>query len=255
VINRGKLQTNDPNGYIALLAPEVRNQGYILARGGSSAAVALASGAQISLDFHGNQLVSVRVDASVYRSLIVNKRVVEVPGGLVVIAANSAAQLMGSVIKNSGRISSTSMVADGGVIKIVAGTVDNRGVIVANSNANQGSGGFVSVIADTIRLANRSLISASARTQGNGGVITLAARQANNLAGRLFAKGGSISGDGGQIQTLSLGSLTAEDSLSVNAGACRYVDYQHSRYNLVQCSSAGYFTCINAHQCDDTIVF
>jgi filamentous hemagglutinin family protein len=34
VVNRGRLQTTDAQGYIALLAPEVRNEGVIVAKGG-----------------------------------------------------------------------------------------------------------------------------------------------------------------------------------------------------------------------------
>lgn len=54
VINHGKLQTNDPKGYIALLAPEVRNEGYILAKGVIANTVALASATQVTLDFRGD---------------------------------------------------------------------------------------------------------------------------------------------------------------------------------------------------------
>ncbi|MEY4481958.1 MAG: hypothetical protein RIQ84_1120, partial [Pseudomonadota bacterium] len=61
VTNYGKLQTNDPKGYIALLAPEVRNEGYILAKGGVANTVALASGSQVTLDFRGDQLMTVKV--------------------------------------------------------------------------------------------------------------------------------------------------------------------------------------------------
>jgi len=64
VVNLGKIQTRDPKGYIALLAPEVRNEGYILAKGGAGNTVALASGSQITLDFRGDQLMTVVANRS-----------------------------------------------------------------------------------------------------------------------------------------------------------------------------------------------
>ncbi len=129
VVNEGKISVNDPNGYIALLAPEIRNEGYLLARKGPNNAVALAAGEQITLDFRGDQLISVNIDKAAYGALIENKRVVEVKGGLVVVAAGSANQLMGSVIKNTGRISASSMVNNGGVIELVAANVTQAGTV------------------------------------------------------------------------------------------------------------------------------
>ncbi len=115
IVNEGKISVNDLNGYIALLAPEIRNEGYLLARKRPNNAVALASGEQITLDFRGDQLISVNADKATYGALIENKRVVEVKGGLIVVAAGSANQLMNSVIKNAGRISASTMVNNGGV--------------------------------------------------------------------------------------------------------------------------------------------
>ncbi len=129
IINEGKISANDPNGYIALLAPEIRNEGYLLARKGANSAVALAAGEQITLDFRGDQLISVNIDKATYGALIENKRVVEVKGGLIVVAAGSANQLMGSVIKNTGRISASTMVNNGGVIELVAANVTQAGTV------------------------------------------------------------------------------------------------------------------------------
>ena len=153
VTNRGSLKANE---YVALMAPEVRNEGVIIASGGTgNNAVAVASGSSVTLNFNGNQFVSVSVNVSVYKSLIVNKRLIEAPGGAVIIAANSAAQLMASVIKNSGRVSTTSMVSNGGRIEIIAGTVKNSGVLVANANGTTGNAGSIQVKGDTITLTER----------------------------------------------------------------------------------------------------
>jgi filamentous hemagglutinin family protein len=219
VVNYGKLQTNDPKGYIALLAPEVRNEGYILAKGGAANTVVLASGSQVTLDFRGDQLMTVKVDASAYKSLIDNKRLVQVEGGMVVIAANSAAQLMGSVIKNSGRISTSSMVNNGGIIEILADTVQNLGTIVANAKGNTGNGGQISIKGNTIALADTSKIKANAKEQGNGGQIIVLSNKKTEVSGILEAKGGQTSGNGGLVETSSKEVLAISSSTKVDTSA------------------------------------
>ncbi|WP_143744020.1 beta strand repeat-containing protein, partial [Polynucleobacter cosmopolitanus] len=219
VVNHGKIQTKDPKGYIALLAPEVRNEGYILAKGGAANVVALASGSQVTLDFRGDQLMTVKVDASAYKSLIENKRVVQVDGGMVVIAANSAAQLMGSVIKNSGRISTSSMVNNGGVIEILADTVQNLGAIIANATGNTGNGGQINIKGNNIALADSSKIKANAKEQGNGGQIIVLSEKKTQVSGVLEAKGGKTSGNGGFIDTSSKEVLEISSKTKVDTSA------------------------------------
>ena len=217
ILNQGKLKAND---YVALMAPEVRNEGVIVAYGGTgNNAVALASGSSVTLNFNGNQFVSVSVNASVYRSLIENKRLIEAAGGTVIIAANSAAQLMASVIKNSGRVSTTSMVASGGKIEIIAGEVTNSGSLVANARGASGDGGRVSIAGDTITLTNTSKIAANSKIAGNGGVIHIMSNKLTSIAGRLLAMGGSQSGNGGQIETSSHQQLIIDSSTTVSTNA------------------------------------
>ena len=163
VINEGKIKTNVEGGYIALLAPEVRNDGYLLARKGAGT-VAMASGEQITLDFQGNSLISLKVDKATYNGLIENKRVVEVNGGLVVIAAGSANQLMATVIRNTGRISATSAISSGGVIELVANTVTQAGKVTANSKTAEG--GQINIVGNDITLATNSKTTATGASGG-----------------------------------------------------------------------------------------
>jgi mucin-19 len=174
IINEGRISTNTDGGYIALLAPEVRNQGYLLALKGTGT-VAIGAGEQITLDFKGNALMSLKVDKSTYQSLIENKHVVETSGGLVVMAAGAANQLMGSVIKNTGRIAANSMVNNGGVIELVAAKVTQAGTVAANSQAGQG--GQINLVGKDITLAQDSKTTAIG-AQGGGQVnVGLAATQ------------------------------------------------------------------------------
>ena len=180
VVNEGKISVNDPNGYIALLAPEIRNEGYLLARKGPNNTVALASGEQITLDFRGDQLISVNIDKAAYGALIENKRVVEVKGGLVVVAAGSANQLMGSVIKNTGRISASSMVNNGGVIELVAANVTQAGTVAANGKGENSKGGQVNIVGENITLAQNSKTTATGKAGGGSVEVGLGRTQATN---------------------------------------------------------------------------
>ncbi|WP_128113639.1 filamentous hemagglutinin N-terminal domain-containing protein [Polynucleobacter necessarius] len=54
IVNKGTISTNVADGYIALLAPEVQNQGYVLATMGQGTVV-MAAGERITLNFQGNR--------------------------------------------------------------------------------------------------------------------------------------------------------------------------------------------------------
>ncbi|MBT8574590.1 filamentous hemagglutinin N-terminal domain-containing protein [Polynucleobacter paneuropaeus] len=165
IVNKGTITATDPNGYIALLAPEIRNQGYLIARMGPSSSVALASGEKISLDFRGTQLIGVSIDKAAYKALIENKRIIETNGGLIIVAAGTARELMSSVIQNTGRISANSIVDNGGVIELVADNVANSGSISANGGTN-GVGGQVNIVGNNITLAANSQTTATGNLGG-----------------------------------------------------------------------------------------
>lgn len=180
IINKGTIRTNQTNqdgstegGFIALLAPEVRNQGYLLAQKGGT--VAIGSGNQITLHIQGQTLVAFKVEESVYNGLISNKRVIEAPGGLVVLATGAANQLMAGVIKNTGRIAANSIVNNGGTIELVAKTITQAGTLTTNSQTQQG--GQINLTAQEITLAKDSTTSATGATGGGQVNIGLANTQ------------------------------------------------------------------------------
>ena len=201
ILNEGKITTNSDGGYIALLAPEVRNQGYLLAKKGSGT-VAVAAGDQITLNFQSNSLISVKVDVATYNGLIENKRVVEVNGGLVVMAAGAANQLMASVIKNTGRISASSAVNNGGIIEFVANTVTQAGKVLANSKSAQG--GQINIVGNDITIAANSKTTATGATGGgqvnvglastavSGGNQVNASASQNNFQSQAIVKANAI---------------------------------------------------------------
>jgi hypothetical protein len=106
----------------------------MIATKSSANTIAMASGADITLNIAGSGLVGVQVNASVYNGLVKNSRVVETAGGLVIIAAGSASQLLNSVIKNTGSISANSVVNNGGQVFLQASALSNSGSISANGH-------------------------------------------------------------------------------------------------------------------------
>ncbi|MBT8542229.1 filamentous hemagglutinin N-terminal domain-containing protein [Polynucleobacter paneuropaeus] len=233
IVNKGTITATDPNGYIALLAPEIRNQGYLIARMGPSSTVALASGEKISLDFRGTQLIGVSIDKAAYKALIENKRIIETNGGLIIVAAGTARELMSSVIQNTGRISANSIVDNGGVIELVADNVTNSGSISANGGTN-GVGGQVNIVGNNITLAANSKTTATGNLGGgsiqvgvgktvatnttpasavNGNANTAAAPQ---TAAQILAS--NTQGVGTQAQTVSVEQGAVIDASAINSG-------------------------------------
>ncbi len=187
VVNAGDLSGQ----YVALLAPEVRNEGVISARMGT---VALAAGDAVTLGISGQRLVDVQVDRASIDTLVENRHLIRAEEGMVVLSAQSAHTLLGRVV-NSGAIEANGISTDGGIIRLLASsTVEHSGSISANGSAN-GSGGSAILLADLANPASRTTVS-----------------------GSISARGGSASGDGGFVET-SGSRLSIADSARVDAGA------------------------------------
>ncbi|MCF8167999.1 MAG: filamentous hemagglutinin N-terminal domain-containing protein, partial [Rhodoferax sp.] len=117
VVNEGELRAA-LGGYIALLAPEVRNEGVIIANLGT---VALAAGESFTLNFEGNNtLAGITVKPSAVHALVENKGAVLAPGGIIILSARALDRLQGGVVKNSGRLEATGMSFKGGRIVLEA---------------------------------------------------------------------------------------------------------------------------------------
>ena len=88
IINDGSITANF-DSYIALLAPEVRNSGLLIAKMGT---VVMASGEKITLNFDSDHhLGSITSDPLTIKSLIENNYAVEVEGGRIILSANASA--------------------------------------------------------------------------------------------------------------------------------------------------------------------
>ena len=164
VVNQGQLQAS-LGGYIALLAPEVRNEGVIVAQAGT---VALAAGESITLNFTGaNTLAGITVTPSQIKALVDNKHAVLAPGGLIILSAQAADRLQGGVVKNSGTIEAQGMSRRGGRIVLDASDrVENTGALRADTGSDGSPAGNISVSAPVI--VNAGAISAVQAASADG---------------------------------------------------------------------------------------
>ena len=217
VINEGEIRAS-LNGYVALLAPEVRNHGLILAQMGT---VVMASGEKITLNFNANNhLSSISTTPSTIDSLIENKHAVQAPGGTIILSAKAMSRLVSGVINQAGTLDVSSdafnVVKVGGRVFIGGGQVTLAKSSVINATGADG-GGEVTIEAGHLLAEASSVIDVSATQQGNGGSINIAANE-SELRGSFIAMGGQISGDGGQIN-ISSDRLVTTESTSIQAGA------------------------------------
>lgn len=140
VINQGNLSAA-PGGYVAMLAPQVRNEGVIAARLGT---VALAGGDAVTLNFDGAQLLGVKVDPSTVDTLIENRQALMADGGQVILAAGAARQLMQQAV--AGGSSAEQMVEQDGVVRLVR----HSGSITAERGQVSVTGGNLDISGDIV---------------------------------------------------------------------------------------------------------
>ncbi len=167
VVNQGSI--NADGGYVALLGTNVSNQGSISARMGT---VVLAAGNGVTLDLVGDRLLNVTVDQGAVNALVDNGGLIKADGGLVLLTAQGAGSLLGTVVNNTGVIRAQTISSNKGVIKLLAdmdsGAVNVAGTLDASA-PNGGDGGFIETSASNVRIAAGAQITtaAPAGTIGN----------------------------------------------------------------------------------------
>lgn len=156
-------------GYVALIGPQVKNQGTIVATSGS---VALAAGDQVTLNLNGNKLIGLTVEQGALNALADNKGLIKAGGGQVLLTAKAADQLIKSVVNNDGIIEAATLSNVNGVIRLEADNITNSGTLRADGSATQNGGSIALAAANDITFASSSIISASG---ARGGDITVQA--------------------------------------------------------------------------------
>lgn len=237
VVNQGAL-TAANGGYLALLAPEARNEGVISATLGTAL---LAAGDTVTLHLNNGSLLSYTIDHGTLRGLAENKHLICADGGQVILSAQAADVVTHSVVNNTGIIEAHTIQNQGGVITLLgdrhAGQVNVSGTLDASGRNTGETGGTVTVLGDRIALfdsarldvsgasgggtalvggnfqgkgpepnatatfvAQGAQLNGDALTNGNGGTIILWADATTDFKGTISARGGAQGGNGGFVE-------------------------------------------------------
>ncbi|HDL8430947.1 TPA: filamentous hemagglutinin N-terminal domain-containing protein [Yersinia enterocolitica] len=254
LVNQANLRTT-AGGYIALIGQQVDNQpsGVINTPQGK---VALASGSRVILNLDRGNLLGVQVQGEQVNTLLQNGGLIRADEGVIQLTAQGKEMLMNTVIDNTGILQARGLSEKNGVIYLNGGNegvVSQQGMI--NVNSQQGRGGNVILIGENIHLVAASKIDArgdegggkvlvggdwqgknkliknarsvvmdkganidvSSTHQGAGGTAVLWSEHYTGFYGDIHARGGSLSGDGGQVETSSQRNLQSFGRVDVSA--------------------------------------
>lgn len=254
LVNQANLRTT-AGGYIALIGQQVDNQssGVINTPQGK---VALASGNRVTLNLDRGNLLGVQIQGEQVNTLLQNGGLIRADGGVIQLTAQGKEMLMNTVIDNTGILQARGLSEKNGVIYLDGGNegvVSQQGMI--NVSSPQGRGGNVILIGENIHLVAASKIDASgdesggkvlvggdwqgknkliknARSvvmdkganidvssthQGAGGTAVLWSEYYTGFYGDIHARGGPLSGDGGQVETSSQRNLQAFGRVDASA--------------------------------------
>lgn len=175
IVNQGAI-TAEPNGFIALIAPQVENSGIIDAKLG---VVALGTGQRSTLVFSGNNLLnfSVQDGTSVPMydlngnpvAALSHSGEIHADGGVVLLTSDSINNLLDQSINVSGVIKADSMAEKSG--KVI---LSSRGDTLVTGNVNlsaqglegQETGGTIQVLGNRVALLDNTQINASGNAGG-----------------------------------------------------------------------------------------
>ncbi|MCW5576079.1 MAG: filamentous hemagglutinin N-terminal domain-containing protein, partial [Burkholderiales bacterium] len=204
VINEGLIRARD-NGYVVLAGDYAANRGVIEARLGT---VALASGAQVTLDMQGDSLINLAVNEKTVSELagVANSGELNAEGGRVMMTAAVARDLAGTVVNNTGVVRARGTVEKDGAIYLVGdgGDVSSSGSLDAggrrgggvtvqsktgttlvsgaiDATGSAGKGGNVQVLGQNAGVTGHAVIDASG-TSGGGSVLIGGDYQGGNAA-------------------------------------------------------------------------
>ncbi|HGB6406092.1 TPA: filamentous hemagglutinin N-terminal domain-containing protein [Salmonella enterica subsp. enterica serovar Oranienburg] len=252
IVNQGSLTTTK-GGYIVLAADRVRNSGTLSTPSGKTV---LAAADRVTLQLDNTGLASVSVNGSVVNALVENSGLIAATNGQVYLTARGKDMLLNTVVNNSGTVEARGLNQRGGEIVLdggESGVVSQSGMLLADSET--GRGGKITVQGANIHLAGGSRTSATGRTgggevyvgggwqgkdaairnaskvvmdrdavidvsateKGDGGKAVLWSEDHTNFRGRILAKGGAQSGNGGQVETSSHHNLQAFGDVDASA--------------------------------------
>jgi filamentous hemagglutinin family protein len=167
VVNQGTL-TAEQGGYIALLAPEVRNEGVIRATLGTAL---LGAGDKVTLNLNHGSLLGYSIDQGALNALADNQQLIQADGGQVFMSAKAANALGTAMVNNTGIIEARTVQNVAGVIMLIGdmqvGSVHVGGTLDASA-PNGGNGGFIETSAAYVKVADDAKVTTAAPTGLSG---------------------------------------------------------------------------------------
>lgn len=170
VENFGSITAHE-GGAVALLSPYVNNRGIIRAELGT---IALAAGEAFTLTFQGNQLLNLQIDRGTAHGLLANKNLLQANGGQVLLKAQAADAILGTVINNEGIIEANTLNGTAGRITLDGGTqgVKVAGILSARAFDAKGDGGVIDTRGHTVQVVPSTRVDTRA-IDGQTGLWTL----------------------------------------------------------------------------------
>ncbi|MDD3029128.1 MAG: GLUG motif-containing protein, partial [Alphaproteobacteria bacterium] len=240
--SKGTITARDA-GLVGLVAPTVLNSGVITAKLGR---IHLASGEKVTVDFYGDGLLEVEASAALTEQIVKNEGRLEAEGGTIALTAAAAGEEINSLVEAGGSIKATAVETKNGHIYLYAEKGETKVAGTLDASSAEGTGGHIEVLGETVTLTEKaevkatgaggggtieigdatgtrqttlmrdSVVNASATENGDGGSVTVWSAEETTVAGSLYAKGGEEGGDGGFIETSSVGSVHIEGTAKVN---------------------------------------
>ena len=222
VVNMGTIEVGD-NGYVALLANTVQNDGTIKAYKGT---VQLVGASEAIINLNGNSIVTLSVNKGVLDSLVENKGVIIADGGKIYLTSNAVDEILKGVVNNTGILEANSIDDLTGKVEVVAnnGDVVNSGKIDVSSSS--GKAGKVVVTGENTTITQTAQIKADGKTGGGtiyvGGSWQNSDTTVSQATTTIVEKNAKITanatdnGDGGTIAVWS--DITKINSLTKVAG-------------------------------------
>jgi filamentous hemagglutinin family protein len=179
IVNDGNITVKD-TGLVGLIAPQVENNGVIVARLGQ---VVLAGASAFTLDLYGDRLISLDVTKAVQAvdvggkpvaALVTNRGLILADGGKITLTAQDADALVTQLIDAGGTIRADSVGGQAGAIAIqgVGGNISIAGNLLARGTVAGATGGTVEALASgTVAVAPTAVIDASG--DAGGGVVAI----------------------------------------------------------------------------------
>lgn len=243
IVNEGTISIKD-SGLAVLVAPAVRNSGVIEAKLGR---VALAGAKTVTVDFHGDGLLSFDATSTVNElpkdadgkpvsALVTNAGVIRADGGTVLLTARAVKGVIDNVVNTDGIISAKAVGTKNGKIVLSggdAGTVNVAGTVDATGAGAGERGGKVVVTGEHVNVARGAAIDVSGAA--GGGEIALGSlgvapddgsaafsgksSTVKVAAGATLKADALINGNGGSVTMWSNDATAFAGSLSARGGA------------------------------------